>query len=132
MVDPGDIAKTEIQKNFPLFGTIRTLVRYSSVDPFNAGTDYDPSTGIVTQGILSEHNPFVIFLSMSEVSYTFVEKIDDDPILEIDKVALFPSLDLPVVPKVNDIIDDTADKWKVKGVGHDPAFATWFLWVRPT
>jgi len=57
---------------------------------------------------------------------------DDETVMDIDKVAIIPSMALPVVPKINDImVSASSNEWKVKGVLPDSCSAHWELWIRP-
>jgi hypothetical protein len=64
----------------------------------------------------------------------YQEQLEDgSTIRTIDRVAIFPTLKLPVVPKINDlIVDPSLAKWIVKAIAEDPVNAHYELLVRPT
>ena len=129
MTDYGTLAATILQKNFDKFGSFRKLCTYTSV----GDSVYDPVTGVVVESIASTQPVYIIF---DEFSFTTtiagVMQPDDSSIKEIDKKAIFPSLDLAVTPKVNDkITDDNSVIWRVMGISIDPKPAHYELHVRP-
>lgn len=91
--------------------------------------------GVVTKNVISQHpGTEIIFTAMGGGSLQKYQAmlVDGETIKKIDKVAVFPSLNLPVVPKINDfIVDPSAVSFKVKAVALDPANAAYELWVRP-
>lgn len=124
MSDPGAIARKEIAKNFPKFGTIRKLVVYRIVSEL---ADY--TNGAVTEGPTIDFTFYVIFLNVKTFDFATV---DDDPVLHTDKACIFPIGDMQGnTPKPNDIVMEGMSKWVVRGAKVDPADATWKLWVRP-
>ncbi len=88
-------------------------------------TVYDPATGTMVStpgggGIVK----------MVFTSFSFME-IDGQAVLANDRKAIIASLDLDVVPTLNDSItraDGTV--WNVIGIKTDPAGAAWVLQIR--
>lgn len=122
MADPGKLARDLIQKHFPKFGSIRRLCTYKALpDPA-----YDVDTKAVTAVATTTASIYIIF---DEIK---VKQDDDVPILSIDRLAIFPKLDLSITPRVGDTIDDDEGIiWSVVGLGKDPASAAHSLHIRP-
>lgn len=128
MADYGDLARAQVQKHFPKFGTFRRSVTYNS-----KGNDlYDTTTGVVTPDPGGTATLFVIFLSFGILRTSAAERqIDDAPVLAQDRKVIFPAADLPYTPKVGDIITEGSTQWRVIGVNDDPKPAHYALHVRP-
>ena len=111
-----------LQKNWKLFvkfGATKTCTYQSMLE-----SEY--VDGNVTKPIDSSHTLEIIF---KKINATLV---DESTILFIDRIAVFPVLDLPVDPKINDIIvDDSLVEWEVKDVVQDPMDMHFELRVRP-
>jgi hypothetical protein len=128
MSDPGALAANLLQKNFPKFGTFRKLCTYKDVaDPI-----HDPSTDEVTPVTNSSTQIYIIF---DEFNFTLTQAAimqgDESNIISVDRKAIFPALDLPVVPKVHDLIVEGSTTWRVMGLSRDPKPAHHELHVRP-
>lgn len=131
MADPGVLAAQLIQKHWPKFGSIRK----ASVLIPSGNSDYNPSDGSVTTkpDVPIEHPLQIIFDQFPQTKvYSPVGK-GEEPVLSIDRIAMFPTLDLSVVPQVEDQIKEVAsnDVWKVVGLLTDPASGHYSLHVRP-
>jgi len=88
--------------------------------------DSDYTGGNVTKPIDSSHSVDIVF---DEIQASLV---DGSTIMSIDRVAIFPALNLPVVPKIRDIIvDPSLREWEVQVVVGDPVDAHFELRVRP-
>lgn len=91
--------------------------------------------GSVTKSVISSHPGIeIVFDAISQGSgQKFQIRLEDgSTIRSIDKVAIFPALDLPVDPKINDlVVDPTSKEWLVKAVSEDPVNAHYELLVRP-
>lgn len=131
MRDPKALIQNLLQKNFPKFGGIRLSCTYKSV-VFPAS--YNATTGVVTNTASTDYIGInIIFDEITKTINIYPKfKRDDESILSVDKVAIFPALDLPVEPKVGDIIVDPSNvNWKVQGVSTDPAKGSYGLHIRP-
>ena len=129
MLDPAEIIKNEIQKNFPKFGKIRKSCVYKESDE----SIVDTSTG---QSIPVYSNTYPLMVIFDEFnpsrSFSTDTFIDEESVRSIDKIAIFPSLDLPIMPKVTDVIvDDLNIEWRVLGVSSDPVPGHYELHIRP-
>lgn len=120
-----------LQQNWPKFtaqGATKTCTYQQMGDSSYVG-------GNVTKPIISSTpNMEIIFDALGTGgSQKFQNTLDDgETIRSIDRVVIFPSLDLPVVPKINDlIVDPSLIEWKVKATADDPVDAHYELWVRP-
>lgn len=119
-----------LQAKWPLFtkhGATKTCVYQSMLD-----SDY--TGGNVTKPIDSSHSLEIVFDSLGGGSLQKYQQTlsDGSTIRTIDRVAIFPSLNLPVVPKINDlIVDPSLTEWEVKAVSEDPVDAHFELWIRP-
>jgi len=93
---------------------------------------YDANSGGSTQPEVSAHTVEMVW---DEFSFTLTRSpegsVDDRAIYEIDKKLIFPSLHLPIVPKVGDHVEEGGVAWLVKGVSVDPVTAHYELHVRP-
>lgn len=129
MTDPGQILRQEIQKNFPQFGSIRTLVTYQAEQPEDQ--PYDADTGVVGP----DPDPpasFTVHMIFSAITAAQAAAKPDDPVQAKDQKALVPALDMKVVPLIDDhIITPDGVLWVVKSVRYDPAAATYTMWIRP-
>jgi hypothetical protein len=91
-----------------------------------ASASYSPTTGVVTQSTTSSHTLEILFDQIR------ASLVDGSTVLSIDRWAIFPALNLPVVPKVDDVIvAPNSREWVVKDVVEDPADASYSLRVRP-
>ena len=128
MGDPGALASSLLQKHFPKFGTFRKSCTYKEVDD----STYNTATGSATPVVLSSTSIEIIF---DEFSFTQTQSStiqgDESNILQIDRKAIFPSLDLAVTPKVNDLIVEGTTTWRVMGISLDPKPAHYELHLRP-
>jgi len=89
-------------------------------------TAYTPADGNALKPVDSSHNIEVVF------DKVVASLVDGSTIRFIDRVAIFPALNLPVVPKVNDlIVDPSLTEWEVKDVVEDPVDAHFELRIRP-
>lgn len=132
MVDPGLLATQLLQKNFPKFGSFRKSCVYHSM----LDMEYDPETGSTTEIPNPENPPQDLYIIFDEFGFTKNQSGErqnlEEPILSIDKKAIFPSLDLPFMPRVNDqIVDEENLVWIVIGISEDPKPAHFELHVRP-
>ncbi len=115
-----------LQANWPQLvkhGCTKTCTYQQMPDP-----DYDANAGEpVDQDPISETHIEVVFDQFSNMV------IDGEAIRVIDREALFPTMDLPVVPRINDrIVDPSTTVWRVvSGAPSDPADAHYSLHVRP-
>lgn len=118
----GFSAATTLQSKWPLF--VKYGATKSCVYREMAGSTY--SGGNVSKAIISSTNLEIIF------DKVVASLVDGSTILVIDRVAIFPALNLPVVPKINDVIvDPSLREWEVKDVVEDPVDAHFELRVRP-
>ena len=128
MGEPGALAASLLQKHFPKFGTFRKSCTYNEV----GDSGYDTTIGTVTPVVLSSTSIEIIF---DEFTFTQTQAStmqgDETRILQIDMKAIFPSLDLSVTPKVNDLIVQDTTTWRVMGISLDPKPAHYELHVRP-
>lgn len=130
MKDPEALAKELVQKNWPKFGKIRKLCTYYKT----ANGDVNTVNGNPVLTIVSTHAGIMIIFD----EFTFTERQspqgfdEETTILKSDKKAMFPSLDLSVLPMANDQIknEETGETWIVKGVSSDPSSALNSLHVR--
>jgi len=82
--------------------------------------------GNVTKPVDSSHVVEIVFDQIQ------ASLIDGSTIMAIDRVAIFPALNLPVVPKINDlIVDPSLKEYEVKAIVEDPVDAHFELRVRP-
>jgi len=129
-MDPKKLAQNLIKKNFVKFGGIRKECTYKSITV----PSYDAQTGVVSAPISTSYAGIkIIFDEFSTTVNNYPNfRKDDSSILAIDKIAIFPVLDLAVIPKVEDeIVDNNSVAWRIKGVSVDPAEAHYELHVRP-
>lgn len=117
-----------LQKNFVKFGDIRKLCTYRSIGQ----PSYNTTSGAVTGSVIASEQVYIIFddfnLTKNQAS---IKKIADQSIRSIDKIVIFPSLDLSFLPKTNDVIvDDLGVEWIVVGIQPDPADAHFELYVQ--
>lgn len=125
MADPGKLAAELLQKNFHLFGSFRKRCRYDSVDNSVYDSHNRTSTPVIKS---SQEGVYIIFDDMSGTT-----AFDNVAILQTDKVAIFPSLDLNAVPNIGDIIEDEDGvTWTVQNMVQDPKPAHYSLHVRPS
>jgi len=123
-------AAATLQSKWPLFvkyGATKTCVYQSMLESSYTG-------GNVTKPIESSHTLEIVFDALGGGSRQKYQQVLDDgsTIRVIDRVAIFPALNLPVVPKINDlIVDPSLKEWEVKAVSEDPVDAHFELWVRP-
>ena len=126
--DPGQILQEQIQKNFPKFGSIRRSCIYRQM----GSADYDADTGTVNPEEIAQFPLLVIFDNVSPSALSNLNLQADSEATRNLKVAIFPALDLPIEPMINDIIvREDSSQWAVIGVIPDPAKAHWELVVRP-
>ena len=89
----------------------------------------DGNMGVDTP-VISSTSLDVVF-DKDTSKYTWLKR-DDASILSIDFVAIFPSLALPVVPKIGDtMLASDLVEYKVNGVCPDPLDMHYELWIRP-
>ena len=116
-------APKTLKDKWPLFikyGATKSCV-YQSMDDASYTPGNDP-----LKPVLSSHNLEIVF------DKVVASLVDGSTIRFIDRVAIFPALDLPVVPKINDlIVDPSLTEWEVKDVLGDPVDAHFELRVRP-
>ena len=130
MTDPGLLAAQLLQRNWHKFGTFRTKCTFKEMGDATKNT----ATGVVTPvEVSSTPDRYFIF---DEFNFTQTQagviKAGEAKIESIDKIAMIPSLDLPSVPKIADlIIDDEDVTWRVMAIGGDPKPAHYSLHVRP-
>ena len=129
MLDPKVIIDAQIQKNFPKFGGLRKLCNYKE----SGASVSDPATGASVPLYISEQDIYIIFdeFRMS-MSFAPDKLADGSAVRMVDKVAIFPSLDLSIIPKVTDVIvDPGGTEWRVLGKAEDPSPGHYELHVRP-
>ena len=92
-----------------------------------ADSAYTPGGAVVKEPSVEIPGIEVVFDMVKEVL------VDGSTIRSIDRVAIFPALDIsPVVPSINDlIVDPSGREWIVKDVQTDPMEAQYSLRVRP-
>lgn len=129
MTDYGELIRKEVQKNFPLFGTIRTAMVYNQF----SNPDYDPNTGSVTNNPGLTFNLSGVLGKVSSSGSSFAVRRADDVVNPFtDKSYLIPALDLPILPDLNDeLVDVYGVVWDIRGYSADPARATYKFWLRP-
>ncbi len=116
-----------IQANWPTF-TANGLTRPTTYQQL-ATASYDANAGTVSHVVVSST---VLEMVWDDFSNKRQTKFDDSTILSIDRVVIFPSLDLPVEPSTNDrVVDDSSDVWNVVQIAGDPAEGHYELHVRP-
>lgn len=130
MSDPGALAASLLQKNFSKFGSFRVKCNYQKV----GNSVYTPSNGNASPVIESVQAG--VYFIFADFTYTQTmnaqQQKDDEKILDIDKNAIVPALDLKTIPSVGDLItDDQGIVWRVMGRGSDPKPAVYQLHVRP-
>jgi hypothetical protein len=126
--DPGQILQEQIQKNFPKFGSIRRSCIYRQM----GSADYDADTGTVNPEEIAQFPLLAIFDNATSSAMSNLNIDLDGTTIRNLKVAIFPTLDLPIEPKEKDIIvREDSSQWVVVGVIPDPAKAHWELVVRP-
>ena len=115
----------EVQKYWPIF--IQNGLTKSCTYQVTPKQVYDPNSGTVTGPPTATYPIEVIFDEFSSLA------IDGEAIRVIDRKALFPVLDLPVVPRIDDrIVSPSNVTWRiVSGPPSDPADAHYSLHVRP-
>lgn len=129
MADYGELARAQVQKHFPKFGSFRREVTYTSK---TTRDDYNPTSGVVTPGGSGTATLWVIFLSFGITQTRAAERERDDiEVLNKDRKVVFPAADLPFVPAIGDLIDSEGVTWRVMGVNDDPKPAHWALHARP-
>lgn len=126
MTDYGRKAQLLYQKHFPKFGpTILKKCTYV----FEGDSSYSTSNSEATDNENDQQSLTIAFVDY-EAKY-----IDDHKILRIDKMALFPALNITAAfkPLIDDKIIELSDnsEWIVKSVLIDPAGAGYELQVRP-
>lgn len=126
MTDPMILAQTLLQKNFPKFGKFRRSCSYKEMDNSN----YNSGNGTAAEVVVSTQDFVqIIFDDAGEYATSFGDNVT---VKITDKVAIVPSLDVTVTPKVKDqIIDPDGVIWVVEGIGTDPGPVHWSLLVRP-
>ncbi len=123
-------APQTLMDKWPLFvkyGATKTCVYQSMLESAYNG-------GNVVKPVESSHNIEIVFDAIGGGSSQKYQKslADGETVRKIDRVAIFPSLALPVIPKINDlIVDPSLKEWEVKGVSDDPVGAHYELHVRP-
>jgi len=122
-------AKT-LQDKWPLF------VKYGATKAcvYQSMTESTYTSGTVAKDVISSHNVDIVFDSLGGGSVQkYQQTLDDGSTIRVtDRVAIFPTLNLPVVPKISDlIVDPSLKEWEVKAVAEDPVDAHYELWVRP-
>ncbi len=126
----GFSAPATLRDKWPLFikyGATKACVYQAMSDSAYVG-------GNVTKSVISSHNLEIVFDSLGQgaVSKFQTTLSDGSTIRSIDRVAIFPTLLLPVVAKINDlIVDPSLTEWEVKAIAPDPVDAHWELLVRP-
>lgn len=130
MADPGALAASLIQTHFPKFGTNRKECDYRQMGETTYNTATQTGTPVISQ---THPGLFIIFANFNFTQTQAGEmQKDGEPILSIDKKAIFPALDLPFPPQANDrIVDDENIVWRVMGISGDPKPAIHTLHVRP-
>ena len=119
-----------LKDKWPLF------VKYGATKScvFQSMADSGYSSGTVLKPVDSSHTLEIVFDAIGGGSrQKYQQAVDDGSTIRvIDRVAIFPALNLPVVPKINDlIVDPSLKEWEVKAVSEDPVDAHYELWVRP-
>ena len=119
-----DVPK-EVQSKWPLFKQhgLTQICTYQ-VMPTQA---YNYNTSTVSGAATATHSIDVVFDEFNNIA------IDGEAIRFTDRKALFPVLDLPVVPRINDrIVSPSNVIWRVvTGPPSDPANAHYSLHIRP-
>jgi len=111
-----------LKDKWPLF--VKYGATTSCVYQEKGNSDYDGND--VTKPTLSSHSLEIVFDKIK------TSLVDGSTIKIIDRIAIFPSLNLPVEPKINDlIVDSSLKEWKVKDTDKDPLGAHYELRVRP-
>lgn len=127
-MDPGALVENLVQKHFPKFGTIRKECTYYQT----GNSTEDIETGVVSPEIVSTHTNLFIIFDFPNASKMSHQLLDNISILAIDKIAMFPSLDLSITPTVNDIIvDHLSIRWQVISIFSDPQPGLYQLLIRP-
>ena len=111
MADLGLIYKEQFQKQFLLFGSTLIESTYTSVEI----TEYNRQTSTVPPGTDIDYPNFFVLNDRKQLEDL------SGVVVEVDETGfVFPALDLPVIPKNNDIItDDVGGTWLVNGVFQD-------------
>lgn len=102
-------------------GDIRESATYGGVST----VVYDPATGTMVTTTSGGGIVKMVF-----TSFAFME-IDGSAVLANDRKAIIPTLDLAIVPTLNDTITRAdGSAWNVIGIKTDPAGAAWVLQIR--
>jgi len=128
MADYGELARAQVQKHFPKFGSFRRYVTYTS----KPGRDgYNADNGVVTPNLGGTKELWVIFLAFGQQRGMADKQFDDEPVLAKDRKVIFPAADLPFIPTAGDLIESEGVTWRVMGVNDDPKPAHFALHARP-
>lgn len=89
-------------------------------------TAYTPGN-TVTKPVVSSHELEIVFDQRTQTFFS-----EGSTIRSIVEIAIFPSLLLPVAPKINDlIVDPSLKEWEVVAILKDPVDAHYELTVKP-
>lgn len=113
--------KKAVKSGMQALGDIRESATYGGIST----VAYDPNTGTMVQ---TGSGGGVVPMVFS--SFSFME-IDGLAVLTDDRKAIIATLDLDLVPTLNDTITRTdGTTWNVIGIKTDPAGAAWVLHIR--
>ena len=128
MADYAKLAQDLLQSKFPLFGGFRRYTEYQSMQT----PEYDVSDGSVDKGTPTKYYLWIILGGFSFTkNQSTIKQNDITPVLGNDRSALFPALDLAVVPKIGDQMIVDLITYRVIGLNADPAPAHRNLHIRP-
>lgn len=122
MTDYGIKAQKLFQKHFVKFGSYRKNTTYI----FSKPVSRDEDTGIITEDQTDTQPDLMVIYDKFESKL-----VDDDAILSIDRIAIFPSLNINQEPEVGDKMIQGGYEWNVEGILNDPMPVAYELHVRP-
>ncbi len=88
--------------------------------------ELNPDTNIITPPPNTKHFINIVIDDDADIANS------DEAFLKRDAMAIFPAIDLPVIPSVDDlIVTPDGNSWHVKAKLGDPAGAHYELHIRP-
>lgn len=98
-----------------------------------ANVGYDASDGTITDGGDQDFPGLLVMIASysATANQSGNMEVTDEVVLKIDRKIVFPALDLPVDPKVNDQIIHGSILYRVIGTQSDPGPTVRILHCRP-
>lgn len=121
MADLTLLAQRAFKKHFPKFGSAIKKCQYVFSDPIT----YNTSDGSVIDSSTPDPEIDMMFDKFKS------EQIDGTNVLAIDKIAIFPTLNITQEPVEGDKIIQGGYEWVVKSIISDPMSVAYELHVRP-